>query len=114
MNTGTKMIFKNEAMDVVYDNFPVVAQYTRPGLFGSNRTISLLYLNIRSMKNKLLDLECIIKSFKVKIHLICITETWLSDGVAGFIELPGYSHAYSCRPHRRGGGVSIFVENDLT
>ena len=49
------------------------------------------------------------------IHFIILTETWIkSDTDANNFQIPHFSHYYNCRQDRRGGGVSIFVHNNLT
>ncbi|CAH2087854.1 unnamed protein product [Euphydryas editha] len=41
-------------------------------------------------------------------------ETWINSEVeANRIQLPGYTHYYNYRQEVRGGGVSIFVHNNL-
>ena len=41
------------------------------------------------------------------------TETWLNDSKASFYSMNGYDHLYHHRKDRPGGGVSLYVKNDI-
>ena len=41
--------------------------------------VSVLHLNIRSLKNHLEELEALVLSFESPPDVICLTETWLTD-----------------------------------
>lgn len=63
---------------------------------------------------KLDELKCVIKSFKEIIQIIILTETWIkSEDDACKIQIPCYTHYYNFRQQKRGGGVSIFVHDNL-
>lgn len=76
----------------------------------SNR-FNILYLNIRSLRNKIYELESLINSNKFQIHAIVLTETWLEDGEAKFFNFPNFKSFHLTRS-KRGGGVAIFVKVD--
>ncbi|CAH2107460.1 unnamed protein product [Euphydryas editha] len=66
------------------------------------------------MPGKFDELLCIVKSFENPLHLIILTETWLkSDDEAKRFRISGYTHYYNNRTNARGGGISIFVNNNL-
>lgn len=76
-----------------------------------------MYANARSIvkPGKMDELRCLIHTIPHKVHVILITETWIkSEAEAENLKIPGYTHYYNYRcDNRRGGGVSIFVQNDL-
>ncbi|KAI8429321.1 hypothetical protein MSG28_007816 [Choristoneura fumiferana] len=79
-------------------------------------SLNIFYTNIRSIvkPGKLDELECIIHSTPRKLHLILLTETWIkSDEEKKTIQITNYYHYSNIRTDGRGGGVSIFVHNDL-
>ena len=41
--------------------------------------LSVLHLNIRSLKTHLEELEALVSSFECPPEVICLTETWLTD-----------------------------------
>ena len=52
--------------------------------------ISVLHLNIRSIRNKLLELESFIYGLELLPKIICLTETHLDDDDTSNFRLPGY------------------------
>lgn len=84
--------------------------------FSSDQSFKLLYLNARSLNNpnKIDEIEHIVHSTKTTIHVIAITEIWLNDESAKFINIKNYTPIFCCRPTNRAGGVAIFVINQLT
>lgn len=83
-----------------------------------NKTsLSFFYANARSIMapGKFDELKCILKAIPTNIHFILLTESWIkSEEDALRLELLNYTHYYNYRTDARGGGVSIFVHNDLT
>lgn len=85
-------------------------------LITDRQSLRFLYANIRSMvtPGKFDELKCVVESFKNRIHVIILTETWIkSDSEANRFQLSGYTHYYQYRQGAIGGGVSIFIHNTL-
>ncbi|KAF9797679.1 hypothetical protein SFRURICE_017874 [Spodoptera frugiperda] len=83
----------------------------------SNKSrLRFFYLNARSIcgRGKLDELKCILQALPSTVHLILLTETWItSDLQAMLLKINNYTHYYSYRTDSRGGGVSAYVHNDL-
>ena len=45
--------------------------------------------------------------------MLSFTETWLTEYNMYLHNFTGYSHVYKLRDKRRGGGVSMFINNRL-
>lgn len=73
--------------------------------------IQVLYLNIRSIRNKIDKLETLINMHR-HIHIIILSETWLCEEETQYFNLSGYTHFYSTRASH-AGGVSIYVRSDF-
>lgn len=71
-----------------------------------------LYLNIRSIREKLHDLELLLQSQNQLIHIIAITEIWIYDNEVNYFNIPGYTFLYCTRP-TRAGGCAIYVHDSL-
>ncbi len=74
--------------------------------------MTLLHFNARSIKNKFdtISAELLVLCPTV----ICITETWLhDDSELPAYQLDGYVALADSRKQREGGGVVIYVRNDL-
>lgn len=78
--------------------------------------LRLFYLNARSIrkKGKFDELKCILRSLPNIIHVILLTETWISSETQALeLRLNNYTHYYNYRTDARGGGVSAYIHNDL-
>jgi hypothetical protein len=79
--------------------------------------LNVLYLNARSIRNKFDELTTMIYTTSQKLtkplHAIVITENWIYDSEAMFFNIRGYKSFHCNRIGRRGGGVSIYVNDEL-
>lgn len=74
--------------------------------------LNILYINIRSLRNKLDDLNHILLTSNKKIHIIVLTETWIYSNEKCYFNIPSYTSVHDCRDSR-GGGTCIYVINGL-
>lgn len=71
-------------------------------------------LNIRSIRKKLNELEIVSENLKRKPHIIItITESWLREEELKFFNIKTYQSIGNCRSTHRGGGIIIFLRNDI-
>lgn len=84
-------------------------------LVGSNSKdgLNVIHVNIRSFCANSPDFLSYLNCLKSHFSIIGLSETWLSDMNINGAHVPGYSHAHRYRTTRKGGGVSIFIRNDL-
>ena len=81
----------------------------------TSKELTMMTFNIRSIKknfNKFLELLC---TMKCKIHVICLTETWLGnlDNIKDF-EIDGYhTPLFQNRQQSTGGGVITYIHKDI-
>lgn len=73
----------------------------------------IILLNIRSLREKLIELEIILNDFNEKPHLIIITESWLKEDEIKFYNLKNYQSIANCRKDIRGGGIIIYIRDDI-
>lgn len=78
---------------------------------GRHNSLNFLCLNARSIKNKFLELEAIIKTGGYDI--VGITETWLGDEDGEEYNIEGYNLIRKDRSSKRGGGVAVYVKENL-
>lgn len=72
----------------------------------------LLNVNARSLLNMTVDFNWLIHSYAPS--LICVTETWLNNTISEVEFLPpGYSVLRKDRADSRGGGVALFIKNNI-
>lgn len=92
-----------------------------PDLFSrqtsTSSELSVLHLNIRSLRNHYDDLICLISTLKHDFHFIALSETWLSNNTNNNLNIPGYLAIYGHRqpkeitfPSKSHGGVALYIK----
>ena len=66
--------------------------------------LSFLHLNIRSLMNKVDDLQQYLAEIEHNFSFIGISETWLDNNTESFVQLPNYSFINTNRATKAGGG----------
>ena len=74
---------------------------------------SVMHLNARSLVKNLDQLNLMLGSLKKSFSVIGISETWLTDCTAELVNITGYSFISNHRKSKTGGGVGIYLHNDL-
>ena len=75
--------------------------------------LSLLHHNIRSIPHNLNKLTTYLSILSIDFSIIGISESWLTESTMNCYQIPGYNSEHLCRKSKRGGGVTIFVKNDI-
>ena len=73
-------------------------------------SINLFYTNATSLVNKWSEFNDLL-AFHDFPQIAMVTETWFN--VASISNLPGYTTYLKNREYIRGGGVAIFIRNDV-
>jgi len=79
----------------------------------STQCFSLFHVNIRSIPKNIFKLENYLSLLKFEWSILGITETWCKDSNKDLYSLAGYQSIHKCRPFRSGGGVSLFIKDNL-
>ena len=80
----------------------------------SETSFAIFHSNIQSLHANKQDLLSTLSNFKFTFPIICLTETWLNDINKQHLHLPNYQHEFRYRTKKSGGGVSIFIRNNLS
>lgn len=78
-----------------------------------NEKLNIALLNIRSIRNKLNELEMFVDDLNKKPHIIIITETWLREDELKIFNLKNYQTIGNCRTIQRGGGILFFIRDTI-
>ena len=78
-----------------------------------DQNFSMMHLNIRSAQKNLGTLESYLATLNHKFTVIGISESWLKNHNADRYGLSGYNAIHKYRSARSGGGVSIFIQDDI-
>ena len=79
----------------------------------SEGNLNIIHLNIRSVATNLDEFLVNLRKFQGVFHIIVLTETWL-DQISDWTELRGYKSFHTIRTGRKGGGVSILVNERIS
>lgn len=82
---------------------------TTPISNNNKKFINIFYINIRSIKNKLHELNTYINSHGIVYDVIVVAESWIALTDVNMYEMGGYCSYHSYRKDRVGGGVSVWV-----
>ena len=106
-----------------YYTLPELTTYFREKVISDSKHLKLVSLNIANLLSKLNSLKQLINTLSNesnKPNIISITETHLSDiRNQGYSDseltnlLPGYKFFHNDRKTKRGGGVGVFVQENL-
>lgn len=90
----------------ILNNFNEIDKY-----FPSN-SITLIHMNIRSLRKNFIPLIAQIKHIMQKTHLLILTETNISDDESRFYGIEGFSATFINR-QGRGGGIAVYVNENI-
>lgn len=97
---------------------PVQNSYLDPDSFNRCYAIrhkqqsSLFHLNAQSLKNKKDSVDMLLQELNHNFDLLAFTETWFLDDW-DTVHFTGYRCASMCRSNMRGGGVAIYVKENV-
>lgn len=91
-------------------NYYDIVSYNK---MSSEHILSLFHHNSRSLNKNLDDITTFTSLLKEDFSVIGFTETWLTADISPLIHINNYTLVERHRPERRGGGVCLFVNNDL-
>ena len=77
----------------------------------------MMTFNIRSIKKNFDNFTKLLSSITVKVHIICLTESWLGtlDNIDDFKLYGYYPTQYQNRKgNMHGGGVVTYIHRDIT
>ena len=77
----------------------------------SSKSFSIIHTNIRSISKNLNNFDTYLNSLNHEFSVIGLSETWLKPDTVDIFGLDGYNSEHTYRPHRSGGGVSLFIKD---
>ena len=79
----------------------------------ADNAFSILHLNIRSIPKNLGNFTSFISNLNLKFAFIGLSETWLNENNCTLYNMDGYNKVDKYRINRTGGGVSLYIRNDI-
>lgn len=80
--------------------------------YNVENTLKIIHINIRAANSNFDEFLLFLSSLKTKFSIIVLTETWLNHG-REWVDIAGYRSYHSVREGKRGGGVTILVDEGL-
>ena len=80
----------------------------------SDRLLSLLHLNVRSIAKNLDHLRNYLKLLTHEFAIIGFTETWFNDVTVSRYKLENYNQVSNYRRTKKGGGVTLSIHKSIT
>ena len=78
------------------------------------RALSMFHVNIKSLPKHFDELQQYLHMLAYDFSLIGISETWLNENNVDLYDLNGYVTIKDCRKERRGGGVSLYIRDEIS
>lgn len=76
--------------------------------------LSVMHLNARSINKNIDNILILLQSLTVKFSVLAITETWIDETFNQSVpQIPGYSSLSKPRIGKKGGGLALYIKNDL-
>ena len=75
--------------------------------------ISFIHLNARSLNSNFKEIDHYLSSLNYKFDIIAISETWVSEPEQNKFNINGYDVYHTTRKNKRGGGVALYVKQEL-
>lgn len=75
--------------------------------------LNCMHWNINHLTNKLHLVELYVAIFPGTLHVIAISETWLTYDIILTFRLRNYHAIHSVRPNSQGGGITIFLHDSI-
>ena len=74
---------------------------------------NILHVNVRSIlsDSKFEEFQLFVSCSNEQWHVICVSESWLSDEVVPMRQLVGYTGYFKNRTNKTGGGVIVYVSD---
>ena len=79
----------------------------------TNHNFSLIHTNIRSAPKNLQAFDQYMENLNINFTVIGLTETWHTNATVGLYTFDGYNAEYHNRENRRGGGVALYVKDNV-
>ena len=107
--------------DIAYHSSALCKYYTDGGFLkdftvspvDDEKPFSPCHFNVRSLQSNFNSLSSYLSTLEFGFTAVGVTETWLHDLNCNLYSLPGYILTENHRTHRSGGGVGIYLKDDL-
>ena len=72
------------------------------------------HVNVKSLPKQYDELDLYLNSLDMEFSFLAFTETWLNEANNDLYAWPGYNCINKYRKGRKGGGVPLAIQNQIT
>lgn len=116
-HTHTYHSFENIKTNCKYYSLPApgTSSLSKPSADSNPGKFTIIHINARSLlsDDKFAEFEVLLFRTKCRWSIICVSETWLCKEMEEKRHIDGYSGYFDSRIDGAGGGVAIYVNNDV-
>ena len=106
--------FLNEILSNSSDYFTADSFSSKCKKYSTNKNdFSLIHLNIRSIPKNMDQFLMFLETVNCEFSIIGFTETWLKEENVDCYGISGYNCEHNYRKDKIGGGVSLFIKNEM-
>lgn len=106
--------FKDIADNIHNDcNYHIEDSFIKTSKKYMSTDLSLMHYNIRSLPAHYIEFELFLTNLEQKSMVIGLSETWLKESNKSLYNIPGYVALHKVRHNKRGGGVSLLVDENI-
>ena len=107
--------FFNDKLDEIDSKYYTEDQLIQFSSTLDTKTFSIFLLSIRSLNKNIENLHNLVSVFKGHFKIIVLTETWCRDTATkdSIYQIPNYTVIHKIRKETPGGGLCMFIRNDL-
>ena len=107
---GLAQTSTNPLSDILDCNYLDIDSYDKKIV---DSDLVFMQLNVRGLLNKQDDLNNLFAKLKHKVHVVILSETWLTLMNKDRIKMPGYKLISRERNNKKGGGVGFLIDENL-
>ena len=78
-----------------------------------SKCISIIHINARSLIKNYYNIDNYLNMLSHRFSVIIISESWLKECHIGNYNIQNYTSVNTIRKNKRGGGVSIYIDDSL-
>ena len=117
-NNNENVILADPELDAFVQSYYINRDKLSSYLKKYKSNVSILSLNVQSLNAKIDELKILVNELaehKLFFNIICVQETWLSNGSdTSMLQLENYTFIFKGKTCSNHGGVGMYIRNELT
>lgn len=100
--------------DILLQNEAISIDENLESLIINNfKYLNIMHVNIRSVNKNYDELLILLENLKKEVHILILTETWLTDVMPSNLNIPNFSAIHVKNRYNKCDGILIYVSNAI-